>query len=498
MLDTNTIAESLFEKIRAQFEKVNVGDKKAKATTVPSEARFFNFDFTDSNGENFGNVTISLIDEHSLKIYFGKNVSANLDEQQKTEWYDFLRDMRLFAKRNLLSFDTRDISRSNLNIKDLKQLAASEKPATTHDTNVAESKLYGTTKTSYEPIAHGTKLIIRHNGAVDETIHGARSRKIQSVYVEDSEGQRFKTPFTHLGGARALGQHVANGGQFNDEFGTHLTELVQEMGKIKKFIQGSRNKTFEDGEATDMVSAAKERYRTIHHILHRLKGPRGYKMYKEEYMPEAMEVNAVDLPSLRKKFTQSKFDDRLEDALPHVYKAYNAMKPKLNNETTSQINAFESWADEISEGTWAVPEEDLEVQKLQELMSQPLLAGVDGNDASAALYDILGDDRLFDSIYDASVGSPDMDVRPIVYDWLEKNMPSVSAKIDVSLQQGTQEQPEPQPEQSAQPPDQGEEQAPEPKDQAPPEDPTQKQRPTESVNQKIDMLIDIRRLAGLK
>ena len=32
MLDTDTIATSLFEKIRAQFEKVSVGDEKAKAT----------------------------------------------------------------------------------------------------------------------------------------------------------------------------------------------------------------------------------------------------------------------------------------------------------------------------------------------------------------------------------------------------------------------------------------------------------------------------------
>lgn len=498
MLDTNTIAESLFEKIRAKFEKVTVGDKFAKATTVPSDARFFNFDFLDSAGTNFGNLAISLIDEHSLKIYFSKNLSANLTEPQKTEWYDFLRDLRLFAKRNLLSFDARDISRNNLTIKDIKQLAVAEKPATTHDTTVAESKLYGTTKTSYEPIAHGTRLIIRHSGSVDESVHGARSRKIQSVYVEDAEGQRFKTPFTHLGGARALAQHVAHGGIVNDEFGTHVTGLVQEMGKIKKFIQGSRNKTFEDGEATDMVSAAKDRYREIHHILHRLKGPRGYNMYKEDYAPETGQQDDIDLDSLRKKFVQSKYDDRLEDALPHVYKAYNSMKQHTPTVET-QLNAFESWADEITEGTWALPKDDLEVQKLQQLMAEPLKAGIDGSDASSALYNILGDDRLFDRIYDASEGSPELDVRPIVYDWLSSNMPSVAAKVSASLRQG--KPPEPQPpeaEPAPEPePDEGaadQEQAPEP---APAPDETDPNR-TESVDNHGNMLLDLRRLAGLR
>ena len=285
MIDTDTIAESLFEKIRARFEKINVGDAKAKTTMNPADARIFNFNFTDSVGTNFGNLTVSLVDDTSLKIYFGKNLSADLDEREKKEWYDFLRDMRLFARRNLLSFDTRDISRSNLSIKDIKQITVSDKTASTHDTKVSESKMYGSTKTSYEPIAPGTRLIIRHSGSVDESIHGARSRKIQSVYVEDAEGQRFKTPFTNLRGARALGRHIACGGQINDDLSSHIVEMVQEMASIRKFMQGSRNKTFEDHEATDMVAAAKDRYKTIHHILHRMSSNRGYSVYKVSFTP---------------------------------------------------------------------------------------------------------------------------------------------------------------------------------------------------------------------
>jgi hypothetical protein len=481
MLETDTVAAALFEKIRSKFEDVSVGDEDSKATVIPAKARFFNFEFISTDGQNFGNITISLIEEGKLKVVFGKNISADLNEQQKAEWYEFLRDLRFWAKRHLLSWDPHDISRKGLGIKDVKQLAVAEKPVDSLDASVTESKLYGSTKTSYETIAPGTRLIIRHSGSVDEAIHGARSRKIQSVYVEDAEGQRFKMPFTHLGGARALGRHIAHGGQIHDEFGSHTADLVQEMGKIRKFIQGSRNKTFEDHEATAMVQAAKDRYENIHHILHKLKGARGYNFYKESWKPSTTLQDDIDLESLRSKFVQKDFDNRLEDALPHVYRAYHTMKelqagPAIN----AQIDEFSNELDGLAEGSWALPQDDMSIQKIQELMQSPLMAGIDGADATGVLYDILGDDDLFDRIYDASKGSPEMDVRPIVYDWLMANMPNVGKRIDADLGQGGDEG--------------GAGDTPPPEAAPAPEEQQQPQESAEHGNQ----LSDIRRLAGLR
>jgi hypothetical protein len=82
MREIDKIAEGLFEKIRDRFEDVSLGDENAKATQDPEQARFFNFDYT-IDGANLGNITISLIDETSLKIYFSKNISDDLDEEQK-------------------------------------------------------------------------------------------------------------------------------------------------------------------------------------------------------------------------------------------------------------------------------------------------------------------------------------------------------------------------------------------------------------------------------
>ena len=120
MREIENIAEELFEKVRDRFSDVSLGDDKAKATQNPEEARFFNFDYT-VDGEPHGNVTISIIDEQALKVYFSKNISDELDQEHKQDWYKFLRELREFAKRHLLSFEPRDITRSTLQHRDIQQ-----------------------------------------------------------------------------------------------------------------------------------------------------------------------------------------------------------------------------------------------------------------------------------------------------------------------------------------------------------------------------------------
>jgi len=78
MREINKIAESLFEKIRDRFEDVSLGDENAKATSDPELARFFNFDYA-VDGTSHGNITMSIIDENSLKVYFSKNITDELD-----------------------------------------------------------------------------------------------------------------------------------------------------------------------------------------------------------------------------------------------------------------------------------------------------------------------------------------------------------------------------------------------------------------------------------
>jgi hypothetical protein len=424
MREINKISESLFEKIRDRFEDVSLGDDKAKATQDPEKARFFNFDYIVDD-KNYGNITISLIDEMSLKVYFSKNISKELDDHEKKHWYGFLRELREFAKRNLLSFEPRDITRSTLKHRDLKQVSKAD---STYDKDevVAESKLYGTTKSSYEKFGP-VRIIVRHTKPVADEVGGARSRNINSIYVENQQGERFKMPFKSLTASRAMARHISAGGTPHDELGQHITEMATEATKLKPFLNNVRHRTFEDTETQAMVESAFEYHGLLKNTLQRMSGKKGYTKCKEQftatstsYIPE----EDMDVAAIKERFVKRVYNDKMEEALPLVYKAYDMKK---NNKFTEQ---FESWANVVSEGAWALPETDDEIGQLIDILEKPLLVGVDAQNATNALYNILGDDRLFDRLGELADTDPEADARDVVINWLQDNLPHVYQQIE--------------------------------------------------------------------
>jgi len=435
MREIDKIAEGLFEKIRDRFEDVSLGDDKAKATSDPEKARFFNFDYV-IDGDNHGNITMSLIDETSLKVYFSKNISDNLDDEQKKEWYSFLRELREFARRNLLSFEPRDITRSTLKHRDIQQQSKAD---STYDKDevVAESKLYGTSKSSYEKFGP-VRIIVRHSKPVVDEMTGARSRNINSVYVENDQGERFKMPFKSLTGARAMARHVSAGGSPHDELGQHITEMAQECAQLKPFLNNVRRRTFEDDETQSMVESAFEYHGLLNNTLKRMSGKKGYSRCKEQfsatstsYIPE----DEVNLEEMKERFIKRVFNDKMTDALPLVHKAY---KMKKENKFTEQ---FETWATAISEGTWALPQTDEDKDKLIDILSQELPVGVDAQNATNVLYNIFGDDKLFDALDELATVDPEADARDIVMDHLmDKNPTMYQAILDAI---GDEDTPEP-------------------------------------------------------
>ena len=423
MREINKIAEGLFEKIRDRFEDVSLGDDKAKATSDPEQARFFNFDYI-VDGENHGNITMSLIDERALKVYFSKNITDELSEHEKQHWYHFLKELREFAKRNLLSFEPRDITRSTLKHRDIQQQSKADSTFD-KDEVIGESKLYGTSKSSYEKFGPA-RIIVRHSKPVVDETTGARSRYINSVYVENHEGERFKMPFKSLTGARAMARHVSAGGVPHDDLGKHICEIAQECAKLKPFMNNVRRRTFEDSETQQMVEAAFEYHGLLNNTLKRMSGKKGYSHCKEQfvatstsYIPE----DDVNLDEIKERFIKRVFNDKMTDALPLVHKAY---KMKRENKFTEQ---FESWANNLAEGTWALPKTPDDQDKLIELLSQELPVGVDAQNATNALYSIFGDDILFDKLGELADVDPEADARDAVMDRLQDLNPTMYQAI---------------------------------------------------------------------
>lgn len=484
MRELDKIAEDLFDKIRSRFDNVSVGDSKAKSTDDPAQARFFNFDYVSADGENFGNITVSLIDDGTLKIYFNKNLTANLDEQQQDEWYQFLKQMRYFAKRNLLSFDTRDITRSNLQVRDLKQVSKSDSAFRSDELDLKESRMYGSSRSSYQSVGP-VRLIVRHSNNVDESVKGSRARNIESIFVETQLGERFLLPFRRLNPARAMARHISEGGSIHDELGQTITEMVKEMSDLSVFVRSMRNRTFEDSETTGMVEASMARYTELHNQLVEMRSSRGYRHFQENFEPSTVILeDDFDVDSLKERFMKKIFDDRLSEALPHVYRAYKRRCAAMEN---NYIAEFENWTSTVAEGTWETPENDDEKEELRTLMDKPILAGNNGDEAIAALDGIIGSDSLNDEFYQASQSEQgrETDVRPLIVEWLRSHgFGDLATEFEEKMQQ--------QSEPAAQPP------AEEPAanlaaSPVPPQQPAGAQ-PQQPAQESVD---HIRRLAGL-
>jgi hypothetical protein len=341
--EINKVAEALFEKIRSRFGTLSLGNSKAEATSDPTEARFFNFDYVsnkDPGKENFGNITISIIDNTSLKLYFSKNISEKLDQDQLKEWFNFLQEMRKFARRNLMTFDTRDISRSNLSFKDVRQAAHGDGTLKSGDVKVTESKLYGTTKHSFENIGTA-RLRIIHTESVNTEVRGSRARHINAIYVENVQGERFKMESNKLSGARAMARHISEGGTPYDEVGQQIKRMVQEMTELSRFVRSMRTRVFEDSVTQTMVEAAVSYYNNMHRQLNSLRGQRNYKSFVEAFEPQAQQLDEVDVNEIKERFVKKIFDDRMTAALPHVYKAYRMYEETKQNQLQAVKNIIE-------------------------------------------------------------------------------------------------------------------------------------------------------------
>jgi hypothetical protein len=446
MRELDKIASELFDKIRSRFEPVRLGDKSGDDTKNPEAARFYNFDYISADGHNFGNITISIVDEKNLKIVYGSNITDALDDAQQEEWFQFLLTLRKFAKRNGLKFDNRDINRSNLDVKDIKQQAGTDATFNKDELAIAEGKLYGlgnNKRISFGDVGQH-RIIIKHKDQINPEKRGDRARQIEHVFVETPLGERFLLPHTNLHGARALAKHMSEGGTMFDEGSELINEMVSEMASMRHFVRSMRNRTFEDADTTSMVESACYRYNEIKDHLKRFQGRHGHELLIDMLNRRDDIDEEADIDELRERFVKKIYDDRFNDALPYVFKAYQKRK-KLN---TTESDQFESWATGVTEATWDSDTDDVDENNLMRLFQQPIAAGMDGVDAVAAIADIqdLDSEELKNSIKKlASVQGPDADARNTIIGWLMSSGERALAQnlFQILQQQNANTQPAP-------------------------------------------------------
>jgi len=88
---------------------------------------------------------------------------------------------------------------------------------------------------------------------------------------------------------------------------------------------------------------------------------------------------------------------------------------------------------EIKEGTWAIPDTPKKKRELKKLLQSPIKLGKVGGEASDKLYDLLGDDSLFDDLYDAGRENPNGDARLIIRQHMKRL--GIKEEVEESVEQ---------------------------------------------------------------
>ena len=324
-------SQDLFNKIRSKFSNIQLGDSEGNVTADPKLAVFFDFEFSE-NSDNFGRVSISIADGESMKVFYNQGLVEKIDDAARANWYSFLKELKDFAVEHQVSFDVRDITKSSLSQQDFKNLADVNQTVNTDDNMSEELKritklagipvaesLTGTKKSSYENLDK-TRLIIRHAKAVDEDVPGARSRQINSLYIENEQGERFKYPVKHLAGARAMARHVANGGVPHDDFGQHIIKMSEQIAQLNSFARYAANKDQLNNSVGDIIEKSQLKLENMRNYIKNLSKQAHYMKTKESFQPTTIaELDDATRNSLREKFTLKHLDDKVESALPLIH-----------------------------------------------------------------------------------------------------------------------------------------------------------------------------------
>ena len=305
-------AKQLFSKIRGRFPGVTIGDSEGNVTTDSTQARFFEFPFKEGQ-EELGKVSVSLSEEDGVVIMYSQDIAEN--DVYKKSWYDFLKELRQFAKKRMLNFDTRDITKSNLEKRDYQYLA--NRP---EDSNMNESKLYGTSRISYQNVGEA-RIMIKHTESINQEAATGRTQKIGKIYIESADGERFRYPFKHLSGARAMARHVSEGGNAYDEFGKHIVGLSEEMSKLRKFKNYMGRSAVMAESLVEYMDVVKGRITTVKKTIESLQKPKFYAETFAAFETPIMEEVPTDVAeNWIDQLTIKQFNEELSDVFPYIYK----------------------------------------------------------------------------------------------------------------------------------------------------------------------------------
>lgn len=451
-MDTNLnrVASDLVDEKLGEFPNLVIKDRDNKPipTTMDDQtenARIFDFKFV-RDGVDFGPVTVTISDNDGLQIKtYSDPVQGKTDEEQDV-WYEFVKSMSEFATDHVLKFKGPKVVTKKITPK-----------SEVGESKMTESRLVGTSKTSYQDLGEAT-LIVKHSKPVNYNAANGRTQHIESIYIENALGERFRYPLKHLNGARALASHIIEGGTPYDDIGQYIIGLSEELGKLRMF-KGYVTRSPMVAEAMGSVtSRVIERMEGIKKELSQLQNRKHYVEWAESFsrrdskeIPEDMAAEWID------RLTIKSFNEDLKSVFPYLFNIIEESDLPVKEldaqdllDSMSQVQELvdpereireladlENFVDNIvreDKDSGIFSQDSLRqseaIEKLNKLIQDNMdaVVGLQGENGKSLVDQLIPDNELLDEIEDRARKSAEgssTPLWPIVRDFVEFKMPEM-------------------------------------------------------------------------
>ena len=400
MIDPSKIAELVKKTLKGSGYKVKMYTETGDSTLDPRLARRF-FTMPDK-------IMVTLEDNDNL-LKFHKSSSVEIDDIR-----DLHKSIKNLASKYNMDFVMREFGKE---IEPKNYVSDSIKVINDNDDNASEirealSKLAGTNLKSNQTLDNSTKIIIKHSKSIDEEVRGSRSRHIDKIYIENSQGERFRYPFKNMSGARAMARHIHEGGTPYDNVGKTIISVSEDNMKLSKFLRYSRNNGLNEANQ-DTIDAVSKKVESNKRFLHTLSNVNTYEATVNSIEDKIDEDKELDVANLKDAFTKRVFDENIEEVLPMVQKIIDeagvaeakkdpyagmsmldrAKKAELGPDISGEYSSknIKKFADKKSEIVYKVTELNMRVQddELNRVVTNAVSKLEDGKNVSRDEVDII-------------------------------------------------------------------------------------------------------------
>jgi hypothetical protein len=236
-------------------------------------------------------------------------VTIRLDESRFEVLVQMGKDFDINSNRALLS-SIKSATHKAMGEFTLRKFNKNIQPKDFAHQSVKESfsRAHGGIKTSYITMPEA-RLIIKHSKAVDEQVHGSRSRDIHSLFIENAQKQRMQFPYRYMAGAKAMTMHVNNGGTFEDARGAAILAMCEEIYHLHSFQQHVKKNGLMNESNVNVIEACQEKSRALKETMRRLHTKKGYAEFQPNEISEEGQPAAESTVDIVNKFMYNTFEN---------------------------------------------------------------------------------------------------------------------------------------------------------------------------------------------